>query len=153
MRSGGAGRVNLAVLKFLLAYDAVGGPGKGFQALGADLLAAVDTFSESALTQTAQGLVYKPQLPMAAGALAEEQLFLIRNDGLVGDVQGVIGYGLTALHDGSRHRFLDHLLMGQKLFLKAPCGLGVEGHVVAPCVLKFKQLGRQMLCEGFVEVK
>jgi hypothetical protein len=43
------------------------------------------------------------------------------------------------------------LLLRKKLLLIAPCRLRVEGHDFYSFAIKFKQLGRRMSGEGFVE--
>src|SRR5580765_6249656 len=54
-----------SLLHFFLAFDAVPRPRHGFQALGVNFFAAVDTFAEAAFADPCQSLIHHlQQLPL-----------------------------------------------------------------------------------------
>jgi hypothetical protein len=115
----GADRVlELAVLDLFLTIDAIGRPGQGLEAFDADGLSATEAFAVSAFSDAIEGGANPSQLDVAVGALAEEQLFLVRGDCLVGDVLGVGGGCFTSLLDGGKRGALQVGLLAQEFFLK-----------------------------------
>ena len=75
-----------SLLHFFLTLDAVPRPRHGFQALGVDFFAAVDTFAEAAFADPCQGSIHHlQQLPLVV-ALAEQKFLGIGTGSAVGDV-------------------------------------------------------------------
>jgi hypothetical protein len=74
------------LLGFFLARDAMPGPGHGFEALGVDLFAARNAFSEAAFANAGQGAIDHIEQLAVVVALAEEEFLVIGTGGAIGDV-------------------------------------------------------------------
>jgi hypothetical protein len=121
---------DLPGLDLFLAPYAVGRPRQGFQAFIANGIAAVETLAEAALVQALERQAHQGELGMAFGALGEEHFFLVREDGLIGDIEGIVGDRLAALRHGMQHRVFELLLLVAERFFKARTLLviGWTGH-------------------------
>src|SRR5215469_3410672 len=83
--------LQLSLLEFLLALDAVAGPRHRFQPFGIDLFSAMDALAETAFANTAECVFYHLQQLALVVALVEEELLVVGVGGLVSDVlRGVL---------------------------------------------------------------
>jgi hypothetical protein len=75
-----------ALFQLLLAFDAMAGPGNGFQALRVYFFSARNALAEIALANAGKSaLDHLEQLPVGV-ALMEQKLFVVGARGLIGDV-------------------------------------------------------------------
>ena len=87
-----------ALLGFFLARDAMASPGHGFEALGVDLFAARNAFSEAAFADASQSAIDHIEQLAVVVALAEEEFLVVGTGGAIGDVlRGLIVRGATVL--------------------------------------------------------
>src|ERR1700686_4939282 len=107
-----------SLFELFLAFDAVACPGHRFQALGVDLLAAVDALAEAALADAQQRLFHHlQQLPLVV-ALGEEKFLGVGAGSTIGNVlRGVFVRRATILL-GARYRAAQLLLSCFQPFLK-----------------------------------
>ena len=117
-----------AVLDLFLTVDAVGRPGKRFEALDADGFSAVEAFAIGAFRDAVEGGANAGYLDVSVSSLAEEQLLLIGGDGLIGDILSVVGAGFASLLDGREHGALKVRLLLQEFLLKVAGVYGWLGH-------------------------
>src|SRR3989338_7110320 len=103
-------------LLFLLAADAVAGPGNGFEALLLDFFLAGGAEAEAAVLHPPQGLLHQCEDVALVVRLAEEELLGVGVGGLVGDVLGGVVSG-PAFFLGDGHQALELLALGVQLFL------------------------------------
>src|SRR5208337_5673920 len=75
-----------ALLGFFLARDAVASPGHGVEALGVDLFATGDAFSEAAFADTGECAIHHEEQLAVVVALAEEELLVVGAGGAIGDI-------------------------------------------------------------------
>jgi len=105
-----------ALLGFFLALDAMASPRHGFQALGIDLFAAGDAFSEAAFADAGESAIDHVEQLAVVIALAEEELLVVGTGGAVGDVlRGLIVDGTTVLLIADNH-MAQFLTPGFQLF-------------------------------------
>ena len=82
--------------------------------------------------QALQCETHQRQLAVALGALREQHLFLVGEDRLVGDVQGIIRNRLTALRCDVQDRLFELLLMTAKMIFElhklVVAVIGLAGH-------------------------
>ena len=88
--------------------------------------------AEGPLMQTLQRQAHQRQLAMALGALREQHLFLVGEDRLVGDIQGIIRNCLTALRCDVQDGLFELLLMTAKMIFElhklVVVVIGLAGH-------------------------
>jgi hypothetical protein len=82
------GGLEQAFFGFFLALDAMAGPRHGFEALGVDLFAAGDAFSEAAFTNTRESAIHHEEQLAVVVALAEKELLVVGAGGAIGDILG-----------------------------------------------------------------
>jgi len=86
-----------ALLGFFLALDAVASPGHGFEALGVDLFAAGNAFSEAAFADASESAINHVEQLAVVVALAEEEFLVVGTGGAIGDVLSRLIVGGTAV--------------------------------------------------------
>jgi len=86
-----------ALLGFFLARDAMAGPGHGFEALGVDLFAARNAFSEAALANASKSAIDHIEQLAVVVALAEKKFLVVGTGGAIGDVLSGLIVGGTAV--------------------------------------------------------
>jgi hypothetical protein len=119
----------LARLDLFLTVDAVWRPRQSFQPFIADGAPALEALPVRAILKALEREADESQLAVAFGTLAEQHLFLIGEDSLVGDIEGVFCDGLTALFDGGQHGALKLALMTAKMFFESEkFVVGLAGH-------------------------
>jgi hypothetical protein len=92
------------LLGFFLTLDAMAGPGHSFEALGVDLFAAGDAFSEAAFANASESAIDHVEQLAVVVALAEEEFLVVGTGGAVGDVlRGLIVDGATVLLIADNH--------------------------------------------------
>src|SRR5258708_36651392 len=97
-------RLQQALLGFLLALDAMPSPRYGVEALGVDLLAAGDAFSEAAFADAGESAIDHIEQLAIIIALAEEELLVVGTGGAVGDVlRGLVIDSTTVLLIADNH--------------------------------------------------
>jgi len=93
-----------ALLSLFLALDAVASPRHGFEALGVDLLAAGDAFSEAAFADAGESAIHHIEQLAVVVALAEEEFLVVGTGGAIGDVlRGLIVGGTAVLLIADNH--------------------------------------------------
>jgi hypothetical protein len=106
------------LLGFFLALDAMASPGYGVEALGIDLFAAGDAFSEAAFTDARESTIDHIEQLAVVIALAEEEFFVVGTGGAVGDVlRGLVIDSTTVLLIADNH-VAQFLAPGFQLFSK-----------------------------------
>jgi hypothetical protein len=107
-----------ALLKLLLALDAVPRPGHSLQPLGVDFLAAMDAFTEAAFADPRQRFInHLQQLPLVV-ALAEQKLLGVGTGRAVRDVLRRVFVSGAAVRLGARDRPAQILLPRLQPLLK-----------------------------------
>ena len=92
------------LLGFLLALDAMAGPGHGFEALGVDLFATGDAFSKAAFADASESAIHHVEQLAVVVALAEEEFLVVGTGGAIGDVlRGLIVDGTAVLLIADNH--------------------------------------------------
>jgi hypothetical protein len=126
------GILDLAVFDFFPAIDAVRSPGKRFQPLQTDGLAAMNAIAVRTLIQSFQGQTNERELFVPAGALAEKHLFLIGLHSLIGCVQGSVCRNFAALLNRRKHRLFQLSFLAAEALFKSFYGFWIVHHVSLP---------------------
>ena len=108
----------LALFQFLLALNAVAGPGHGFQPLGIDLIAAVHAFAKFAFADTLQGSLNHAQELAIIVALSKQKFLGVRACRTIGDVLRRVLVSNAAVLFRTAHSFPQHLLALFQSFFK-----------------------------------
>ncbi len=99
-----------AFFGFFLALDAVPRPWHSFQALGINLFAAGNAFSETTFTNARQGSFDHVEQLAIVVALAEEKFFGVRAGGTIGDILRGLFIGCATVLLVARHHVAQFLL-------------------------------------------
>jgi hypothetical protein len=100
----------LAIFQFLLAGNAVAGPGHGFQPFRIDLIAAIYAFAKFAVADTLQGSLNRCQQLAIVIALRKEKLLGVRACRTVGNVLRSVLISDAAILFRTAHGFAQDLL-------------------------------------------
>jgi hypothetical protein len=107
-----------ALLQLLLAFDAVTGPGHGFETFGVDFFSAMDALAKTAFANAQQSPIHHLQKLAIVVALAKEKFFGVGTRGAIGNILRGIFVGGAAISLSAGNGTAQILLPGLEPFLE-----------------------------------